>query len=576
EGQIENTLANVAPLKVLDLCQNRFTGTLSAAFFRMPSLSTLALCQNQIEGELPDPSGATSLFDLDLSHNKIAGSLPAELFELPALWRLNLADNQLTGELPIISNLDSPLVTLNLEDNALSGNLAGKLTTYPNLSLLNLARNRLDGDIPDVFDALPWLHRLDISGNGFNGGIPFSIQHHAELLGANRDDDPSVDLAWNALTPSDIDVPWLQNMGMDVNRFVRPVHLLNATQATPGTWSLHWTPSTIASPASGFYRVETATGQLLAKTEGLDVSGLTLTTDQSLTAADLRVLTVVPPHAQNPSQIESLAAAVDLPTTARWRPPETVHYPSNFDAFESPNWGARPAGTTATVLEVGQADLFTESPNLSTAGSLRFTPAGREGRSDVLLNIQDAQGQYLSRFTIVLGPAANRAPSFTAGDDVNVHYSGQMQVIEWASALNDGDAGSQSLHFSIETAQASWFEFPPEISVPSGTMRFRAKAGQVGTAILRVRLIDNGGTASGGIDTSPVHTLRITLTEDANAVGGTGLASDAASASGGGALGLVLLILGWVARMRYHKRDTRCAINLSSAVGPRASARRLY
>ncbi|MEM9601701.1 MAG: hypothetical protein AAGA11_02455 [Pseudomonadota bacterium] len=541
EGALPTGLAEVESLKVLDLCHNHFSGEVPLAYYGMPALNTLALCHNRLSGTLPAGLRTGELVDLDLSHNQLSGTLPVTLFDAPSLWRLHLAGNGFTGALPQPSAADPAVVDIDLSDNALSGELEDTWARFANLTFLRLARNRFEGAVPTALGHLDTLRRLDLAGNRLVGTLPAALAAHPVLLAATRSGDPSIALDWNAVALDGVDPDWVDAIGIDRTRLVRPVSGVRVVETADGGWQVSWQPAPLSGNLTGHYRVETALGDTVAETASLDAARATVPASAAVDPAGLRVVTVVPTHALNPNTVLSAGARPGDSTTARWAPPETVNHPANFGPYDRADWTQRPAGTTLRVASVATPALFHVPPHIDADGRLQFTPSGTPGRSRVTVDALDANGRYQASFDIVIGPAANRAPSFVAGPDLTVLQSGQMQVVEWASALDDGDGGTQSMRFVIDTEQADWFAFAPDLSVPSGTFRFRVNAGRTGEITLRIRLRDDGGTDNGGSDESAEHTLRITVTEDASAVAGSGLSSDGTVGSGGGALGLLTL-----------------------------------
>ncbi|MCC6235762.1 MAG: hypothetical protein IT580_24205, partial [Verrucomicrobiales bacterium] len=107
----------------------------------------------------------------------------------------------------------------------------------------------------------------------------------------------------------------------------------------------------------------------------------------------------------------------------------------------------------------------------------------------------------------------NDAPSFTAGPDQTVNSTGGPQSVSgWATAISAGpaDESAQTLTFLVSNDQPSLFATPPAIDA-SGRLTYTPAASANGTAVVTVRLKDNGGTANGGVDTSPARTFRITV-----------------------------------------------------------------
>ncbi|NJO16040.1 MAG: sulfatase-like hydrolase/transferase [Thioploca sp.] len=116
--------------------------------------------------------------------------------------------------------------------------------------------------------------------------------------------------------------------------------------------------------------------------------------------------------------------------------------------------------------------------------------------------------------------AVNDAPSFTAGSNLQVAGSSGIQTIsQWATAINSGAANenSQNLAFQITITSdpEQILATVPTIDNNTGDFRY-ALTGNSGTSLLKVVLQDDGGTASGGIDTSSPTAFTITVSDTPN------------------------------------------------------------
>ena len=70
----------------------------------------------------------------------------------------------------------------------------------------------------------------------------------------------------------------------------------------------------------------------------------------------------------------------------------------------------------------------------------------------------------------------------------------------------------QTLTFQItNNSNAALFSAAPAVS-STGTLTYTPASNGGGTATITVNLKDNGGTANGGVDTSPSQTFTITVT----------------------------------------------------------------
>ena len=157
-----------------------------------------------------------------------------------------------------------------------------------------------------------------------------------------------------------------------------------------------------------------------------------------------------------------------------------------------------PAGGSLTLNPDGS---FTYTPNLDFNGSDSFTYA-----------VSDDDGGVSAPVTVFLSVAAvNDAPSFTKGaDPVADEDAGPQSLAGWASAVSAGpaDEAGQALTFVVQTDNQALFATLPAISA-DGTLTFTSAPNAFGSANVTVRLMDDGGTANGGADTSAAQAFNI-------------------------------------------------------------------
>jgi hypothetical protein len=112
-----------------------------------------------------------------------------------------------------------------------------------------------------------------------------------------------------------------------------------------------------------------------------------------------------------------------------------------------------------------------------------------------------------------LHTSANQAPSFVKGPNITVaENSGPRSFSNWATAISAGPGETgQALTFLVQSDNTGLFSAGPSIN-PAGTLTFTSAANASGQATVTVRLMDDGGTADGGVDTSPAQTFVITVT----------------------------------------------------------------
>ena len=107
----------------------------------------------------------------------------------------------------------------------------------------------------------------------------------------------------------------------------------------------------------------------------------------------------------------------------------------------------------------------------------------------------------------------NIAPSFIKGADQLVQEdSGSTTVLQWATSISPGSAleNHQVLDFLVSSDRPDLFSVSPTVS-PEGDLRFTPATNAFGTAVVEVRLHDDGGTANGGVDTSAPQYLTISI-----------------------------------------------------------------
>ncbi len=174
-------------------------------------------------------------------------------------------------------------------------------------------------------------------------------------------------------------------------------------------------------------------------------------------------------------------------------------------------------------VETNKPSLFSTGPAIDASGTLRFTTAlNANGVADATAILYDDGGTAHGgidastpyHFTITATPV-NDPPSFTKGNNVGVFEdSGEYVQANWATSISPGpaDESVQSVSFIVTTSNDTLFSATPTID-PNGELRFTPAPDEVGDASVTVTLIDNGGTADGGIDTSASQTFFIHIWE---------------------------------------------------------------
>ncbi|EFJ35636.1 hypothetical protein SELMODRAFT_405170 [Selaginella moellendorffii] len=165
KGPIPPWLGNFTNLRHLILYRNRFTGSIppqlgSLNYLKFPTKPQFDpdLSGVQLQNNL-SPSGGDAAKILsysyeffptvmDLCENKLSGSIPPELGQLQNLQHLWLCDNMLSGPIPSTLANATRLILLQLYDNQLSGQIPPQLTSLTSLSYFNVSNNNLSGPIP--------------------------------------------------------------------------------------------------------------------------------------------------------------------------------------------------------------------------------------------------------------------------------------------------------------------------------------------------------------------------------------------------------------------------------------------
>jgi hypothetical protein len=136
------------------------------------------------------------------------------------------------------------------------------------------------------------------------------------------------------------------------------------------------------------------------------------------------------------------------------------------------------------------------------------------GQDSFKFTVNDGQADSNEATVQITVNAVNDAPSFTSGGNVSVAEDSGAYSAAWASAISAGpaDEGAQTLSFTIQSnTNPSLFSPGPSIAA-DGTLSFTPAPDASGTAMLSVVLMDDGGTANGGQDTSPPVSFDIIVT----------------------------------------------------------------
>ena len=177
-GTLPSSMGQLVHLETLALDDNRLWGSLSL-LNTIPSLEQIYLANNQFIDVLGDSFLATlpNLIQLDLSGNDLRGSIPGHIFNGRMLQVLDLNSNKLIGGLPKFA-ASSPLEVLSLYSNQLTGAIPESISNAAQLKFLDVSRNQLEGDLITIASSISSLTNLEVlflSNNLFSSSLPLDV-----------------------------------------------------------------------------------------------------------------------------------------------------------------------------------------------------------------------------------------------------------------------------------------------------------------------------------------------------------------------------------------------------------------
>jgi len=194
------------------------------------------------------------------------------------------------------------------------------------------------------------------------------------------------------------------------------------------------------------------------------------------------------------------------------------------NALTNPSAGpANESGQQLTLSVTNNNNaLFSVQPSIDLgSGTLTYTPAtGSNGNAIVTVTVSDNGGtdnggvDHTTKTLTITVTAVNDAPSFTNGASQTVlEDAGAQSVSGWATSISAGPSNeaAQALDFIVTNDNNALFSSQPAVDA-TGKLTYTPAPNRNGTATVTVKLHDNGGTANGGVDTSPAQTFTITIT----------------------------------------------------------------
>jgi len=149
-------------------------------------------------------------------------------------------------------------------------------------------------------------------------------------------------------------------------------------------------------------------------------------------------------------------------------------------------------------------------------GGFTYTPAANDSGVNDSFTYTVSDGLLTDTGTVSVSiTAVNDAPSFTdAGDPTSVNEdSGAASIPNWATSISAGPTNESGQTYAFDPGTPSnpgLFSVVPAVSV-GGTLTFTPAADAFGTSTSDITLVDNGGTANSGENTSSVHHITITV-----------------------------------------------------------------
>ncbi|EOA33018.1 hypothetical protein CARUB_v10016349mg [Capsella rubella] len=213
-GKLPRSLLNCSGLQFLSVEYNEIEDTFPFSLKALSKLQILTLRSNKFYGSISPPNngplGFLELRILEIADNKFTGSLPSDFF---VNWKassltmnedlvsyqqpmdlhykglsmeqetvfasyatIDFSGNRLEGEIPESIGLLKALIALNLSNNAFTGHIPLSLANLVKLESLDLSSNQLSGTIPNGVGALSFLAYMNFSHNKLNGEIPQGTQ----------------------------------------------------------------------------------------------------------------------------------------------------------------------------------------------------------------------------------------------------------------------------------------------------------------------------------------------------------------------------------------------------------------
>lgn len=180
--------------------------------------------------------------------------------------------------------------------------------------------------------------------------------------------------------------------------------------------------------------------------------------------------------------------------------------------------------TQTVTFNIGNNNpaLFSAGPSIAEDGTLSYTPAANaHGTATITVTLQDNGGtanggvntSASQTFNITINPVNDR-PTFTAANPPTVNEDAPAQTVSgFVSAFNPGpnEAGQSVTAYTVSNvSNPAMFAVAPAVGT-NGTLTYTLATNAAGPVTFDLTVTDNGGTASGGINTSLPQTYTLTV-----------------------------------------------------------------
>ncbi|KAB1202587.1 Receptor-like protein 12 [Morella rubra] len=172
-NQLQGPLPILKPnVNFVDFSWNNFSSNIPINIGNwLPNTIFFSLASNRFHGSIPESiCNAAPLEVLDLSNNSFSGAIPRCLTSMN-LGVLDLKGNSLTGTIPDTFSEQCALQTLDVNGNLLDGKLPESLANCTKLEVLDIGNIKVEDAFPCYLKNLSMLHVLVLRSNNFYGPI---------------------------------------------------------------------------------------------------------------------------------------------------------------------------------------------------------------------------------------------------------------------------------------------------------------------------------------------------------------------------------------------------------------------